>query len=187
MKPFETAFNTLLVDTYRSIGKIEEVMLRSISSGTLSVSEMHMLDVIGRRKNEGSTITEIAESLGITLPSVTAAIKRLEQKGYVTKEKSASDGRQVCVKLTEIGLRADVAHRYFHRQMVRSIEKALPDKDRDELMRIAQALNDFFRQKEDEIDLKQLPKSALLFKTGKMRAAAMGLPVFDEDEGSKNH
>lgn len=184
MKPFDEAMNTLLVDTYRSIGKIEEVMLRSISSGTLSVSEMHMLDVIGRHKKDGASITDIAEALGITLPSVTAAVKRLERKGYVTKTRSAEDGRQVCVKLTEIGLRADVAHRYFHRQMIRSIEKAMPDADRAELMRIAQALNDFFKKKEDEVDSRQLPQSALLFQAGKMQAADMGIPVFDGQEGS---
>ena len=90
MDAFGEELNTLLVDTYRSVGKIEEIMLKDLSAGKLSIGEMHTIESVGRGGAKGRTITEISQELGVTLPSVPAVIKRLEQKGYVAKEKGRS-------------------------------------------------------------------------------------------------
>ena len=112
MDPFSFELNELLVSTYREITRIEELVLRSLSKDTLSIAELHILDVVGR---DGCTVTEIAQSMAISMPSATIAVKKLEKKGYVTKEKDPEDARRVCIRLTLLGRRAEAAHRWFHR------------------------------------------------------------------------
>lgn len=127
MKPFEEQLNEVIVDTYRSILRVEENILKRSDQTDLSISEIHMLEAVGKGKDRRRTISELAEVLNITLPSVTVAINKLMKKGYVEKVRGEEDGRIVYVSLTRQGRRIDSAHRYFHESMVRSI---IPRHDR---------------------------------------------------------
>ena len=103
MKPLEEQLNDLIVDAYRSILKVEETILKRSDNIDLSINEMHMLEAVGKGKNKPKTISEIAEDLGITLPSVTVAINKLVKKGYVEKLRGEEDARIVYVTLTKQG------------------------------------------------------------------------------------
>ena len=149
MDPFSHELNELLVSTYREITRIEELALRGLSKNTLSISELHMLDVVGRA---GCTVTDIAQSMGISMPSATIAVKKLEKKGYVTKERDTSDARKVVIRLTIEGRKAEAAHRWFHRQMVNNVEKAVPAQDQKALLYAIRELNVFFMQKAHELE-----------------------------------
>ena len=48
-------------------------------------------------------ITELAELEGLAQPTMTLLVQRLEQRGWVTRERRADDGRVVLVSLTEAG------------------------------------------------------------------------------------
>ena len=148
MDPFSYELNELLVSTYREINRIEELVLRSLSRNTLSLAELHMLDVVGTK---GCTVTEIAQSMAISMPSATIAVKKLEKKGYVTKERDPEDARRVRIHLTQLGRRAEAAHRWFHRQMVHNIEKAVAPDERDMLLHVIREMNVFFRDKSKEL------------------------------------
>ena len=121
MKPIEEQLNEVIVDTYRSILRVEENILKRSDQTDLSISEIHMLEAVGKGKDRRRTISELAEVLNITLPSVTVAINKLMKKGYVEKVRGEEDGRIVYVSLTRQGRRIDSAHRYIHESMVRSI------------------------------------------------------------------
>ena len=146
MDPFLHAFNEMLTTAYRSICKVEEVMLRKLSNGDLSLHEMHMLESIGKHNGQNVTITDLAQDLDITPPSVTAMVKRLENKGFITKSRSGEDARRVCILLTEQGRRAEVAHRLFHRKMVRAITKDLTDTEREAIASGLQKMNAFMEE-----------------------------------------
>lgn len=148
MDPFSNEVNEILVSTYREINRIEELVLRSLSKDNLSISELHMLDVVGR---QGCTVTDISQSMGVSMPSATIAIKKLEQKGYVTKERDPEDARRVCIRLTLLGRKAEAAHHWFHRQMVHNIGKAFDPEEREVLLRAIRGLNTFFKEKAHEL------------------------------------
>ena len=148
MDPFSRELNELLVSTYREITRIEELVLRSLSKNTLSISELHMLDVVGRN---GCTVTDIAQNMGVSMPSATIAVKKLEKKGYVTKEKDTSDARKVVIRLTLEGRKAEAVHRWFHRQMVNNVEKSFPPEERETLLRVIREMNEFFKMKAHEL------------------------------------
>ncbi len=143
--------NRLLVDTYRAAGKIEQIMLEDLSDGKLSLSEMRAIECVGSGRHRGRTVTEISQDLDITLPSVTAMIKRLETKGYVVKQRAASDGRQVNVRLTDAGYHAYVGYLFVQRKMINAVRGSIQDEDVAVLLRSLKGLNGFFSQKMEEL------------------------------------
>jgi DNA-binding MarR family transcriptional regulator len=153
MDPFSIALNDLLVNTFHMILKLEEETLRSMSGNKLSISELHMLEAIHRQPEKGRTITDIAQDLSITLPTVTVAVGRLAQKGYVRKHKGREDGRMVHVLLTEEGRRAEAAHRYFHRRMVQAVSQNIPQEEREVLLKGLRNLQAFLLKQEQNVHM----------------------------------
>ena len=139
--------NEMLTAAYRSIIKVEELMLFDLSDGKLTLSEMHILESIGKRRGESVTISDIAQDLEITPPSVTAMAKRLERKGYITKDRSGADGRRVFVVLTPVGLRAEIAHRYFRRKIIRELTAELNVDEKTAILTGLEKMNDFIRRR----------------------------------------
>ena len=143
MDNFSTELNDLLIKNYEAILKIEEIMLKSMDHIDLSISELHMVEAIGKEKGDGRTISDLSKDLGITLPSVTVAIQKLVRKGYAQKVRSQVDGRVVYVVLTRQGRKVDAMHRYFHRQMVRSVGGSIPPEEKQVLIDGMMHLYDF--------------------------------------------
>ncbi|MEL7608722.1 MAG: MarR family winged helix-turn-helix transcriptional regulator [Bacillota bacterium] len=147
MDEFSKHLNELFVDTFRSILKVEEEMLRGSTAMDLTINEMHLIESVGKCKEDGRTISSIAEDIGITLPSVTVAINKLQKKGYVEKIRGEADSRTVFVKLTKNGKRIDAAHRYFHENMVRNVVTQMNEEEKKALFKGVVKLNDFFKNR----------------------------------------
>ncbi|MGI5891932.1 MAG: MarR family winged helix-turn-helix transcriptional regulator [Bacillota bacterium] len=144
---FAIQLNDLFVDTFRIILKVEEATIKKMDSLDLSISELHLLEAIGRKKDQKKTISDIALHLGVTLPSVTVAINKLVKKGYVVKKRCEEDGRIVFVSLTRLGHKVDLAHSYFHAQMNRKISLGLNEEEKRVMLIAMDKLNGFFKQK----------------------------------------
>lgn len=98
----DAELNDLLVNTYQNVAKVESCMLTS-QQNDLSIAELHILECVGRGQGGSCSISRIAQAMEITLPTVTVAVKRLEKKGYVVKNKDENDGRVTRVALTARG------------------------------------------------------------------------------------
>ena len=159
MASFEEELNTLLVRAYRSMELIEEQQLSHTGRIPLTIAEIHLLEAVGspRRHPEGKTISEISEYLGVSLPSVTLAINKLLQKGFVEKQRSERDGRMVHVRLTHAGEKANRLHMLFHHRMATAISLDLTQEEKDTMLRGIGKLNRFL----DESLLKEpsVPKT----------------------------
>ena len=150
----ERELKELLVSTYDNIGRVEDSMLASHKTD-LTIAELHGLEVVGRSPDGQASITSIAQTLGLTLPTVTVAIKRLEKKGYVEKHKDTHDARVTLVTLTRQGRKMDAAHRYFHENMVRSITGEMSENEVETLVKVLGKLNAFFERKQQEYNAKK--------------------------------
>ena len=160
MDEFSRELNQLLVCTYRDVGKLEEGMLHSLDGMEVSIGELHLMEAIGESKDRGVLICELAQRMELTPPTVTVAVNKLSQKGYVVKTKSTVDKRSVIVTLTRAGKRINAAHRYFHEQMVRNIEKLLSPEEREGMLRGMKTLNAFFQNALDDIEQKDADTDA---------------------------
>ncbi len=160
MDEFSRELNQLLVCTYRNVGKLEEGMLHSVSGMEVSIGELHLMEIIGESKDRGVMIGELAQRMELTPPTVTVAVNKLALKGYVVKTKSTLDKRSVIVTLTRMGKKVNAAHRYFHEQMVRNIEKLLAPGEREGMLHGMQMLNQFFQ--DALVEMNQKADSAAL-------------------------
>ena len=96
----------------------------------VSRSATRVLAIVARSADEaGVQPGQVAEALEMTTSNVAAALRELEQAGYVARERTAADGRRIAVVLTGHGADAVAAHRALRADGLReAIERALsPD------------------------------------------------------------
>ena len=139
--------NTMLVDTFDAIRRVEEKSLRQACGGELSIAEFHTLECIGHGKDYRRTVGEIAEALGVTVPTVTVCVNKLVNKGYVTKTRSEKDARIAIIELTSEGRKMNHLHHFFHEQMVLNISDDLTEDELESLLRCVRKLKSFFEDR----------------------------------------
>ena len=144
MQPFSVVLNELLVTVFHNILRVEEEYLQKDVGRGLTIREMHMIEYIGMSGQEGRTLSETAEFLNVARPSVTVAARKLEEKGFLTKNGSEQDGRVVRVTLTREGRKVYMHHMRFHTLMVRELEEGLDEDEKSILVRAIDKLNRFF-------------------------------------------
>ncbi len=146
MDTFERGLNELLIQTFRDILKVEELILQR-SAPRLSITEVHLIEAVRKGEDRALTVSEIAGELQITVPSATVAVNKMVNKGYVTKEKSNEDGRAVIIRLTREGEKIFRLHRYIHLKLVRAAARDLTDEEKDTLLMGVRHLDEFFKEK----------------------------------------
>ena len=83
----------------------------------------------------GMTLGELAEHMGVTPSTMSIAIDRLEEGGWVQRTKDEDDRRRVLLTLTEKGERMKQAASVLEPQRVAAMLKRLPKKERQEALR----------------------------------------------------
>ena len=146
MDDFSSALNSILVEVYHNILRVEELSLRKDSKVNLSINEMHLIEAVGSADGTGITISELAEKLKIRRPSATVAVNKLEKKGYVRKVDCENDGRVVRVYLTPEGKKIDAYHKYYPRNMVKEISDEFTDEEKICFMKAVRKLNEYFKK-----------------------------------------
>jgi len=104
--------------------------------GALTLTQIHYLDAV--RHLETPSLTELAEYFGITKPTATVAIERLESMGFVKKISSSDDRRIIHLHLTKSGRRISDLHDEIHQGYAKYFEETL---NRQELKTLIGMLN----------------------------------------------
>ncbi len=119
---------------WKAAKSIERLDHASIAETGLQLSEFAIMEVL---LHKGPLpINTIGQKVLLTSGSMTAAVNRLENKGYVTRVRDVEDGRCFLVHLSAKGQR--LIEQAF-RQHVENLEKVasvLTDHERDELVRL---------------------------------------------------
>ena len=134
--------NELLVHLLNNVMDIEAEAVIAEEFKDISNNDMHIIEAIGI--DEPRKMSSIAKSLSITVGTLTTNMNNLEDKGYISRERSKTDKRVVLVRLTEKGRKAFFHHRDFHRQMIRSVVKDLEEDEMKVLIKCLQKLTRFF-------------------------------------------
>ncbi|MCL1851700.1 MAG: MarR family transcriptional regulator [Peptococcaceae bacterium] len=147
MDDFEKRLNHVLVDTFNHILKYEETSLRRILSVPVTIAEAHMLEAVAAQENQATTVSKIASLLKIATPTATVAIKKLENKGFITKAPCEQDGRRAIISLTDLGKQIERTHRLFHEKMARNISGQFAGPEKEILLKAITKLSEFFKEK----------------------------------------
>ena len=136
MTPQQQTINGFLVDVFNDVLRLEERSVRT-GCGGLSLTELHVLEAVRSVSETRGTMADVASALGVTGGTLTIAVKTLEQKGFVRRERDEEDRRRVLVRLTPKALPALQRHAEFHRALVTGATERLSD---EELLAFTKAL-----------------------------------------------
>lgn len=145
MEKATTVINELLVQLFNDVLQIEESSLRNGEISDVSITEIHTIEAIGMYTEK--TMSEVAQSLKITVGTLTTAINKLIRKGYVERKRIEEDRRVVLIKLTKKGKLAYRLHDKFHKDMVNTAIEGLEKDEEELLISSLSKLNNFFKQK----------------------------------------
>ena len=139
------SINRFLIENFNFILRAEERALSHYRDALLSVTEFHVLEAVSLGQEESrNTMGEIARKLGITMGSLTTAVKTLEKKGCLLRLRSSPDRRIVRLELTEKGKSANQYHQAFHTAMVSAVAQGLSPEQLAVLTRSLELLSAYF-------------------------------------------
>ncbi|HPY79841.1 MAG: MarR family transcriptional regulator [Erysipelotrichaceae bacterium] len=145
MKSNREQLNHFLVVTFNTILRLEEKTLENLTNNRLSISEVHLLETVFETYNKReNTATNIARAVGITLGSLTTAVKTLEKKGYLVRERDTRDKRIIHITPTPIATFVNEQHRQFHEKMVEEIVASLSLQEEEVLIHALGKVEKYF-------------------------------------------
>ena len=122
----------MIEEFYKVFYEIEELMLKQ-GIKCLTTTELHVIEAVG---NDELTMNELSDKLGITMGTATVAVNKLNDKGFIKRERSSDDRRKVFVTLSKKGLEALKYHDLFHKTIIAKITKDLSNGELEEFSSI---------------------------------------------------
>jgi DNA-binding MarR family transcriptional regulator len=117
----------------QSMQEHEDRVTRDSVFANLTLTQIHYLDII-RHFATPPAISELAEHLNVSKPTVTNALERLEHEGYLKKVPSSEDHRVWHVHLTTMGLKISDLHDEIHQGYSEYFKKALNEAETNKLI-----------------------------------------------------
>jgi DNA-binding MarR family transcriptional regulator len=116
-----------LMDTVPLIMRTLRQEIRSLRPGEFSVPQFRVLAFL--RRNEGATLSDVAQHIGLMRPTMSKMVDGLVRRGWVRRDISPRDRRYVYLQLTEQGLAAINTARTETREKLAAILKSLSRED----------------------------------------------------------
>lgn len=143
MSKAKDSLNELLVNVFNYITNIEAILIRKMGV-KLSINEVHIIEAIALTKTP--TMSNVAKRLLITVGTLTTAINRLVNKGFVTRYQDEKDRRKVYLELTEKGYETKAKHDRFHDEMIEQVIRDMHIDENSELMVALENLQTYFHE-----------------------------------------
>jgi len=138
-------FDNDMCDCFYAFFDCEKKALEEIAPN-LTFREFHVIETILKlQKTNSNTLSIAATRLGITLGSMTTAVSKLEQKGYLIKERYIIDQRVHFITPTQKAIEASARHSAWHEGLVKELSRTFPQRDMDTIAAIFRDLTHFFR------------------------------------------
>lgn len=138
MDDISQAIHRFLVQDFNQVLRWEEKVLSSYQQGKLSVNEFHIIEAVFLAMDAGlNNMGEISRRLGVTMGTLTTAVKTLETKGFLTRRKRQEDRRMVWLYPTHVAEEANRYHQMFHERLVSGVMDCL---DHQQLLALVSAL-----------------------------------------------
>ncbi|WP_121462050.1 MarR family winged helix-turn-helix transcriptional regulator [Chryseobacterium defluvii] len=117
----------ILKQTWLSVSKMYSDMAHEYDSTAVQALTLLKID-----PKEGTRSTNLGPKMAIEPTSLTRIIKLLEDNGYIYKEKTTTDKREVIIKLTEKGLNS----RNLSKEVVVNFNKKVMERIPSEKMEV---------------------------------------------------
>jgi DNA-binding MarR family transcriptional regulator len=133
-----------LMDTAPQIIQAIRVEMRRGRGSDISIPQFRTLRFIQRKPD--SSLSHLAEHLGLTLPSVSKLVDGLVKQKLVTRKESAADRRKLTLMLTQAGASIVDSARAGARENLAQKLNSLSDDDLKTILQAMQILRPIFVQ-----------------------------------------
>jgi MarR family transcriptional regulator for hemolysin len=131
-----------ILETVPVVMRMIRKELRKRGARVLSVPQFRTLAFVNRKK--GASLSEAAEHIGLTLPTMSALVDGLVTRGYVTRKTHPDDRRRMNLVLTDRGeTTLRVAREGTLTEFSQRL-KRLPQNERSEVIRAMRTLRELF-------------------------------------------
>jgi DNA-binding MarR family transcriptional regulator len=122
----------------KSIGKLNKQMQKIFGEElkACDLSSAHALYMIVLFENDGITLKELTENVGMDKANTTRVVRDLKLKGYIYTDRAIEGGRKYKVFLTEDGKRAAEIVRSSIKKMLDNIFSILTETEREQYITI---------------------------------------------------
>jgi DNA-binding MarR family transcriptional regulator len=108
------------------------------SSDELNLQELKILDFIGQ--HESCIMREVAEHLKVAVSTMTGVIDKLEDKGFVKRERNDEDRRIVRVMLTAKGQKIYQSFVESHIELSRRMLQSLEENEQEKYLELTKKI-----------------------------------------------
>jgi DNA-binding MarR family transcriptional regulator len=108
------------------------------SGAAVSAHQASILDHLD--EVDGTTMSDLAGHMGVTVATMSLAIDRLERKRYVRRDRDPQDGRRVLLRITAAGLRVREAKSVLDPVRIERVLAHLSPADREKALNGLQLL-----------------------------------------------
>lgn len=122
----------IVADLSNMVGLMEENAKEQFNLSGLTLTQMHYLETINSLDNPN--ITELAQTLKLSKPTVKVAIDKLIEREFVYKVQSDEDRRSAHLHLTEKGKLINQMHDYAHNRISESIIRKLNEQEQEQFI-----------------------------------------------------
>lgn len=126
------SLDELLSILFSKSEQMEEDLKKESAIEELSIKQLQCIELIIELQHPN--LSELAEKLKITKPSVTAMIDKLEKLQYVERIQSDTDRRSAHVHLTPKGEIAAQLHHNLHHSIAQKLTSSLTESEKDILI-----------------------------------------------------
>jgi len=148
----DTAATEAGIEFQRALGRFRaSCYVPRYAPDDLTTSEMHVVMAVGHACDCGDVPRprDIGHALHLSPSALSQTLGSLEKKGYIVRERHASDGRSVAVLLTETGRSVVDEGVCAYRESMRELRAYLGDDDLREFARLLNKVNAFFQEQVD--------------------------------------
>ncbi|WP_457637806.1 MarR family winged helix-turn-helix transcriptional regulator [Oceanithermus sp.] len=100
----------------------------------ISPALMPLVDYLA--EHPGSSVGEVAAAMGLSAPTVSVSLRRLERMGLIERRPHPKDHRAVQLYLSRSGLELQRQVRRFRQRLAEAILEGLEPGERDQLLRL---------------------------------------------------
>jgi DNA-binding MarR family transcriptional regulator len=139
----EPSILDLIYKAHRYLSQLETSPHDYSTGDILFSSDIHTVKAVS--EHEGCNLTELADSMGVSIPAAFKFARKMLKLGYLTKRQASGNAKEVCFSLTQKGKNAVQAHELFEQKRfapLRVLEEGLSAKDRKVIIEFLERLSD---------------------------------------------
>ena len=136
-----------VLDTVPVVMRFIRAEMRSKRARGVSVPQFRSMAFL--RTNEGASLSQVAEHVGLSMPAMSRLIDGLVRRGLLARDSSESDRRKVTLRLTARGQDMIRAARKWTEQRLAAVLGNLPKDHRSEIAAAMAVLKGAFTQSAD--------------------------------------